>query len=192
MSQNPIEQATIAATREAATGAMAAAPGTELEVINPAELPALLGVTTIPIRAWIGALVEAEQFEEADEEDAQLSMVRAILLAETPAQMFASMTVLSVKDLLGDDPGARSNVFEIYGATPLKSTFAEGASCFAIIRARDLAEGVDVTLSCGARSVQAAIVGHMIHGWLPAKAVFTRKRKPTRSGFYPVNLESGI
>ena len=102
------------------------------------------------------------------------------------------MQALSVKDLLGDDPGARTSVFEIRGATPLASSFEEGVSCFAIIDAWNLAEKTPVTLSCGARAVQAAILAHIIHGWLPMRAVFTRRRKPTRKGFYPVNLESGV
>lgn len=192
MSDNPIEQRAAAAVGGRGLFTPASPPGTQLATIDSAELTALLGTHVIPVREWVAALMEAEQFEETDEEDAQLDMVRAILLAESPEQVFASMTVLSVKDLLGDDPGARSNVFEIHGATPLKSTYTEGPSAFAIIRARDLAQGLDVTLSCGARSVQAAIIAHMVHGWLPFKAVFTRKRKPTRRGFYPVNLESGI
>lgn len=166
--------------------------GGELAVPTSAELATLLGAHIIPVRQWIAALVDAEQFEESDEEDASLSIVRAILLAETSEQVFGAMNVQSVKELLGDQPGAASNVFEIRGAIPLKSTFAEGPSAFSVIYARDLAETTDVTLSCGGRAVQAAIVAHLIHGWLPMKARFVRRRKPTRSGFYPINLEAGI
>lgn len=169
-----------------------APPGASLAVPTQDELVKLLGANVIPVREWVSALTEQEQFEESDAEDAALSIVRSILLASSPEEVFGAMNTLSVKDLLGPDPGARSQVYEIHGATPLRSTFEEGVSCFAVIRAYDLAERAPVTLSCGARAVQAAILAHMLHGWLPMRAVFTRRRKPTRNGYYPVNLESGI
>jgi hypothetical protein len=167
-------------------------PRTELAIPEPAELAQLLGARVLPVKKWIGALVEQERFEETDEEAAALSIVRAILLADTPESMFAAMNTQSVDDLLGKEPGARSNVFEIRSATPLASTFDEGPSVFAVISARDMAEGVDVTLSCGARAVQTAILAAQLRGWLPLKAAFERKRKPTRAGYYPINLVAGI
>lgn len=167
-------------------------PGTDLALPTPGELAEILGSQQLPMRQWVSALVDAERFEETDEEDASLGMVRSILLATSSEEVFAAMNVVSVKDLLGTEPGAQSNVFEIRAAQPLKSTFEEGASAFAIITAFDLAEGQPVTLSTGARAVQSAIVAHMVHGWMPFKAKFTRKRKPTRSGYYPTNLERGI
>lgn len=191
MTQIEHEAAAAAAAREAANAA-APAPGAELAIPDRAEIAKLLGARVIPVREWIGALTEQERFEETDSEDAALGIVRQILLAESPGQVFSAMQALSVKELLGEDPGARSSVFEIRGATPLASSFEEGVSCFAIIDAINLAEREHVTLSCGARAVQAAILAHMINGWMPMRAVFTRRRKPTRRGFYPVNLESGV
>lgn len=182
--------AVVAANR--AGSAAATAPGAELAIPDRAEIAQLLGARVIPVREWIAALTEQERFEETDSEDAALGIVRQILLAESPGQVFSAMQAVSVKELLGDDPGARSSVFEIRGATPLASSFEEGVSCFAIIDATNLAEREHVTLSCGARAVQAAILAHMLNGWLPMRAVFTRRRKPTRRGFYPVNLESGV
>jgi hypothetical protein len=183
------EAAIASATRHQA----ASGPGTSLDLLpDRGELAQLLGATVIPVRQWAQALVNSQQFEEENEEEAGLSIVRAILLANTPEAMFAAMNVSSVDEMLGKDPGARSSVFEIYGATPLASTYDEGPSCFCVIQARDKAEGTAVTLSCGARSVQAAILGSMLHGWLPITAAFERKRKPTRRGFYPISLVQGI
>lgn len=190
MTDTPIADAAEAAIAEGAI--VPAGTGSQLATVTPQMLPALLGDQVIPMDRWLKALMETEAFEETDEEDASLSIVRAILLATSSEAVFASMNVQSVKELLGNDPGARSNVFEIRSATPMASTYEEGVSCFAVISAVDLAEQQEVTLSCGARAVQAAIAAHMIHGWVPFRAVFTRRRKPTRHGFYPINLESGI
>lgn len=166
--------------------------GTALAIPTEAELDQILGSRQIPMKQWIAALVAEEQFEETDEEDRALGMLRAIMLAESSEAVFAAMNVVSVKDLLGPDPGASSNVFEISGAQPLRSSYDEGPSAFALIHAYDLAEGYPVTLSTGARSVQAAVIAHMIRGWMPFKAKFSRKRRPTEAGYYPLNLERGI
>lgn len=192
MSEQPIEEAARKAAKQPDPAPPAAAPGTGLAVMDRAEIDKLLGAHVIPVRDWVAALVEQEAFEESETEDASLSIVRAILTAASPEAAFAAMQCISVKDLLGDDPGARSNVFQINGARPLASTFEEGPSCFCVIDAIDLAERQAVTLSCGARAVQAFLVGAIINGWLPTRAVFTRRRKPTRRGFYPVNLEAGV
>lgn len=191
MTKAATTQEDTAAVAETVTGTVYQ-PGTDLALPTPGELAEILGSRQLPMRQWVAALVEAEQFEEGDEEDASLGMVRSILLAASSDEVFAAMNVVSVKDLIGDQPGAQSNVFEIRGAQPLKSTFEEGASAFAIITAFDMAEQLPVTLSTGARSVQAAIIAHQVRGWMPFKARFTRKRKPTRSGYYPLNLERGI
>lgn len=163
-----------------------------LAIPTEAELDQILGSRQIPVKQWIAALVAEEQFEETDQEDRALGMIRSILLAESSEAVFAAMNVVSVKDLIGPDPGAQSNVFEIHGAQPLKSSYDEGPSAFALIHAYDLAEQVPVTLSTGARSVQAAVIAHMIRGWMPFKARFTRKKRPTEAGYYPLNLERGI
>jgi hypothetical protein len=183
------EQAELAPTavpQAAPAAAVATALPTASQILD------ILGDSVLPIIPWAQALAERAEFEETDEEDPSLAVVKSILLAATSDEVFAAMNVLSVKDLVGEEPGGRTNVFEIHGATPLKSTYEEGASCFAVIRAFDLAEQTPVTLSCGGRAVQAAILAHIVHGWLPVRVVFTRRRKATRRGFYPLNMERGI
>lgn len=191
MSDTPIgDQA--AAGHPYAEGLDVVRPAAVATMPDQAELEQLLGARVLPVRQWIRALTDVEQFEEADEEDASLSIVRAILLAQTSEQVFSAMNITNVKAMIGEDPGARSNVLAITDAIPLRSTFEEGPSCFAVINARDLAESVDVTFSCGARAVQTAILAHIIHGWMPVKCRIVRRLKPTRSNFYPLNLEMGI
>lgn len=169
-----------------------AAPGTALAVPTSAEIAELIGVRTIDYKGWIRALVDLEQFEEENKEDRGLSIVKAIILAETSEQALAAMNLRSAEDLIGKEPGNASNVLEITGAIPLESKYDDGPSAFAIISARDLAEGSDFSFSCGARGVQAAIISHMIHGWMPLKCRLVRRSKPTAKGFYPLNLEAGV
>lgn len=164
----------------------------ELAIPSRAEMMQILGSQSIPFRAWVAALMEAERFEDDAPEERASSIVRAILLAETSEAALAATDLKSADDLVGTEPGSRSNVLEIRGAKPLSSSYDDGPSCFAIIDARDLAEGADVMFSCGARAVQTVVMKHMWEGWTPFKAVLTRKRKPTQRGFYPLNLEGGI
>lgn len=175
-----------------ASTAVAIVGGRELVKPTIAEIAEILGGRTLDMRAWLAALTEAERFEETDAEDASLSIVKAIVLAASSEQVYAAMDMKHAKDLCGEDPGGRSNVLRIHGAFPLESTFEDGPSCFSVISATDLAENTDLTFSCGARAVQAAIWAHMYQGWMPMTCSLVRRRKPTRNQFYPLNLESGV
>jgi hypothetical protein len=192
MSELPIADQAQAAVARPGDFTPATFPGQQLAIPTPAELEHLLGVRTIPVRSWLAALVDMERFEETNQEEAALSIVKAILTAETSEQVFATMDMLTAEDLIGKDPGARSDVLTITNGFPLASTFEEGASAFAVISAINKAEQREFSFSCGARAVQAAVVAHMIRGWMPFDCVLTRRRKPTRAGFYPLNLERGL
>jgi hypothetical protein len=181
------------ADREAPAPAGAApATSTALAIPTKAEMDKILGVRQIDFRAWATALLTSDTLEEEDTEEASLSILRAILTAETSEAVFAAMDLKSAEDLCGTEPGGSSNVLEISGAHPMASTFDEGPGSFAVFTARDLAEGADITFSCGARAVQAAVMTHMYQGWMPVKARLVRRSKPTRKGFYPLNLEAGV
>lgn len=167
-------------------------PGAQLAIPTPAEVAEILGVRRIDMRAWIMALAEQEQFEETDTEEAGLSILRSIFTAQSSEQVFAAMDMKSAEDLIGKEPGAGSQVLEFTTAFPLSSTFEEGPSCFAVFSCADITTHEPVSFSCGARAVQGAMIMHMINGWTPFKARVVRRRKPTRAGFYPLNLERGI
>lgn len=192
MTEHDSELAGAEDARAVPAGPQAGYDGAELAVPSRDEMAAIIGANPIDYRAWVRALITDEAMEETDTEEASLTLVRAILAAETSEAALGVTSVISVKELLGETPGARSNVYEITDVRPMASTFDEGPGSFVVISARDLAEGVDVTLSCGARAVQAVLMKHKYEAWLPLKAMFTRRLKPTRAGFYPINLEAGV
>lgn len=167
-------------------------PGTALAMPQLADIQRIMGTRIIPVVDWANALIEADLYDADTEEDTAFGLVKAIMLAESSEEVFARMDMRTAKEMLGEEPGARSNALEIYGAFPLKSTYEAGASCFAVVHCRDLAEGVQFSFSTGARAVQAAVLAHMVRGWCPFKATLTRRRRQTQKGFYPLNLERAI
>lgn len=191
MSDTPIADATEAGHPYAST-ALAPRTATALEIPTLAEVQEILGIRKVDMRQWIMALAEQEQFEETDTEDGALSLLRGIFAAQSSEQVFDAMNMQGAKDLIGEEPGASTPVLEFHSAFPLTSTFEEGPSCFGVFSTTQLADGKPVSFSCGARAVQGAMIMHMINGWMPFKARLVRRRKPTRKGFYPLNLESGI
>lgn len=167
-------------------------PGTELAIPDRDQILAVLGTRQVDYTAWAKALITGDPLEEDATDDAGLSIVRAILLAETSGQALAAVNMVTTDELIGTEPGARSNVLEIYSARPLASTYEDGAGSFCVIDARDLAEGRDLTFSCGALAVQTVLLACQMNGWMPLKCRLTRRAKPTRRGYYPLNLEGGI
>lgn len=191
MTETPIADAAQAATMPAGT-ALAPRTATALEIPTLAEVQQILGIRRVDMRQWMMALAEQEQFEETDTEDNALSLLRGIFAAQSSEQVFDAMNMQGAKDLIGEEPGASTAVLEFHSAFPLASTYDEGPSCFGVFSTTQLADGKPVSFSCGARAVQGAMIMHMISGWVPFKAKLVRRRKPTRKGFYPLNLESGI
>jgi hypothetical protein len=167
-----------------------AAPGTAVDTIDRAAVLALLKPHAIPFVTWAGALMEQATFEEEASDQAGLGIIASILTAATSAETFAAMDMYGADRLVGDEPGGRSPLLEITGAIPLESTFDEGPSCFAIFSAVVVETGESIQFSCGARAVQASVMKHMFEGWMPLRAFLVRRKKPTRKGFYPLNLEA--
>jgi hypothetical protein len=192
MTETPIADAAQAAVARPGERSPAVIEGTTLAVPTQQELAAILGTRVIDMRGWISALAEQSKFEETEQEDAGLSIVRAILAAETSEQVFAAMAMRTSEELCPKDPGSRSQVMEFRGAFPLASTFEEGPSVFSVASVADVTSGEQFTFSVGARAVQAAFIAHMINGWYPFTFIMARRKKPTRAGFYPLNLERGI
>jgi hypothetical protein len=168
-----------------------AAPGTALEMPTQEQILDLLKPRSIPFLSWAAALMDQGDFAEEEAEASGLGIVASILTAATSEDVFAAMDMYGAERLIGTEPGGRSGLLEITGAIPLASTFDEGPSCFCIVSATVSETGERIQFSCGARAVQAAIMKHMSQGWLPFKAMLVRRRKPTRAGFYPINLERG-
>jgi hypothetical protein len=173
-------------------GARELAPqGAALAIPDAAQIAMLLDAKALPVVQWAGALLQRTEYEEDAGSDPGLDIVAAILGAETSVEVLAATSMRTVNDFIGTEPGAHSPLLRIHGAKPLASTFEEGPSCFAVIDCEIVAGGERFKLTCGARAVQAAILAHVYRGWLPFECILTRRLKPTRKGFYPLNLEAG-
>jgi hypothetical protein len=174
-----------------ATAAPAATGNGQLARVSDDAIAALFDQRPLDVIGWAKALAQDAQFEDDGDNSPELDMVIAILTAQTSEEAFAVTNVKHAEDLVGDQPGGHGPLMTITGARPLKSTFAEGPACFCIIDATIKASGEAIKLTCGGRSVQALVLTHVNRGWLPFDAILTRRLKPTRNGFYPLNLEAG-
>lgn len=172
----------------------AGAPGAAVATrdITPAEIEALLQPYTISMKEWLTGILTVDDFPDQDPEAVTMGMLAQILMAETSEEALAAMDLQRAKELCGGDPGGRSPVLEITGARPMKSDYDEGAACYCIVSAVVLETGEKIRFTTGARAVQTAIFKHMAQGWMPFRACLEIRRERTRSGFYPLNLVSGI
>jgi hypothetical protein len=203
----PIEEAALAAARANAggtdrqlltdgpplSGAVVPAPqaGGTLAVTFSARIDQLLQPFTLNIDEWAEALFKAAEFPETDPDDATNAMLAAILMAETSEEVLASMELNRAKEMCGDEPGGHSPLLTIYGARPVKSEYEDGANCYIIVDARYKVDGKSARFTTGARAVQAAILAHVVRGWLPFDAMLEIRRERTRKGYYPLNLVAG-
>lgn len=168
-------------------------PGTELATrLQPGEIDRLIQPFTLSPVQWIRVLLQAEEMPESDPDEMALGMLAQIILAETPAEVMRAMTLERARDLCGNKPGGRSNVYEIRGAHALSSTYEDGPACYCIVSAFDLAENHPVRFTTGAKSVQAIIAKMMYEGWMPFKCALEIRGEATRRGFHPLNLVFGI
>lgn len=193
---NPIEESALAATGtkvDTATGEIvpAAAAGGQLVTPLSARIEALLQPYTISLDEWAEALFSVAEFPDQDPDEATFGMLAQILLANSSSEILASMELDRARALAGDEPGGHSALLVISGARPMKSEFEEGPSCYVIVDASYKADGKPARFTTGARAVQAAILAHAARGWLPFEAVLEIRRRPTRRGFYPINLVAG-
>lgn len=166
-------------------------PGRAVDRVAPGELAALLQGSAMPFLSWASALLTNTEFGEDTGADNSYGIIAAILSAESSEEAMKVADMTPVEELCPKTPGAHSPLLRITGATPLKSTFDEGPPCFCVVHAEIVATGEQITTSIGARAVQAVILKHIHAGWMPFEAVLTRRLKPTRAGFYPMNLEAG-
>lgn len=167
-------------------------PGKEIERLTQADIEALLAPRTISLKQWLTGVLSEDEFPEDDPDEMALGMLASVMAAESSEEALAVFQMDRAKEMCGNTPGGRSNVLEILGARPLSSSFDEGAACYVIIRARDLAEGHIVQFTTGSRAIQVLLIKHITMGWLPFKARLEIRSQPTRRGFHPINLIAGI
>ncbi len=171
-------------------------PSTSTEValppITPAEIESILATRAIRIDDWLRALLRVAEFEETASEDAQLSIIASILTASSLKSALGVMEEGVLKRFLGTEPGDRTPVLDFQSAIPLASSFEEGPSCFCVVTATVITTGERIQFPIGAVAVQTTLAKALWEGWLPFQASIVRRRKPTRGGFYPLNLEAGV
>lgn len=167
------------------------APAGTVATVTPGEIEQLLQARALPVVQWAQALLNKAEYEEDADTDPALEIVAAILGGTTSAEILAATNMKTAEDLIGTEPGGHSPLLEITDARPLKSTFTAGPSCFCVIGATIVATSEQFKFTCGARGVQAAILAHVYRDLMPFQAILVRRLKPTRAGYYPLNLEAG-
>lgn len=166
-------------------------PGTDLAVLDRAEIDRLLEPYTVSLGEWLRMLLVNSEYPEVEADEIGVGIIASILLATTSEEALKALDLQRAKTLAGGEPGGHSPVLEITGARALRSTFEDGPPCYAIVQATILATGERIQFTTGARAVQAAIVKHLGEGWLPFKGILTIRSQPTARGFHPLNLEFG-
>jgi hypothetical protein len=180
--------------REAVAAAPAPAdkaPGTSLALMTNAELEELVGTRTVPIREWAASLVQDTDFPDDDPDEMALGILAGILLAGSSEEALAVTNLQRAKELCGNIPGGHSPLMEITAAMPFKSTYEQGAPCYSMVSATVVSTGEKIKFTTGARAVQAVIIAHLVHGWMPFRCLITMRATPTQRGYYPLNLEAG-
>lgn len=151
----------------------------------PATLDELIAQYTEPepgvveVFSWIMA---AAEMPEDGPEDSQLSIMLRIMQGTVPDEILGSQEVMSAGDLLGE-------TLHINGVKFKRSSFSEGAACYALISAHRETTDTDVVISCGGKNVQTQLLNMRERGFLPFKAAVLKASKPTANGFYPLWLE---
>ena len=188
--ESPLERAAREAVI-AAPPAAGAAPGTGLALMSTAELEAIVGTRTVPVREWAESLVTDTEFPDDDPDEMALGILAGILLATSSEEALAVTNLQRAKELCGNIPGGHSPLLEITAAMPFKSTYEQGAPCYAMVSAIVVSTGEKFKFTTGARAVQAVIIAHLVHGWMPFRCLITMRATPTQRGYYPLNLEAG-
>jgi hypothetical protein len=188
--ESPLERA----AREAVAAALepaGQAPGTSLALMTTGELEELVGARTVPVREWAASLVQDTEFPDDDPDEMALGILAGILLAGSSEEALAVTNLQRAKELCGNIPGGHSPLLEITAAMPFKSTYEQGAPCYAMVSATVVSTGEKFKFTTGARAVQAVIIAHLVHGWMPFRCLITMRATPTQRGYYPLNLEAG-
>ena len=190
LTESPLERAAREAVTQPAPAA-GAEPGTELALMSTAELEAIVGTRTVPVREWAESLVTDTDFPDDDPDEMALGILAGILLAQSSEEALAVTNLQRAKELCGNMPGGHSPLLEITAAMPFKSTYEQGAPCYAMVSATVVSTGEKFKFTTGARAVQAVIIAHLVHGWMPFRCLITMRATPTQRGYYPLNLEAG-
>lgn len=154
-------------------------------VPNPgAEVAVLLGdLEVAPLhtpREILAAITKQGELPEQDAEDSVRQIIARILAADTVEDILRK-DVLHARDLL-DVP------LEIQAVKWQMSGYEEGANCYAVMDAVNIATGEQTVITCGAVAVQTQLLRLWVGGFLPVTAMVVKSARPTRNGYYPLWL----
>lgn len=131
-------------------------------------------------------IVQAIMASEFYEEDADaFTLAARLMTAESPEDLLninEDGEVTHAEDVLGKP-------FMLHGVKFNPSTVEGGNTDFPLYAIMDVSwNGEKDVMSCGGLNVCVAAFTLASKGWLPRMVKITKRSKPTRGGFYPLNL----
>lgn len=131
------------------------------------------------VMSWI---LEPDQMQESDPEEATRAILARILTSETAEDVLATSTAVHAQDLLGVP-------LEVQGIKWQRSDFQEGTSCYVVMQVTDLNDQTRKVVTCGGKNVMTQLLKLQMLGAFPARARIAKALKPTRNNYYPLWLE---
>lgn len=173
-------------TPEAGKAVVPAQTSTLTDVDNlPTDWDALTRYFAEPepeLRDVFKAIMGLGQMEERDPEDTARSIIARIMSATTEEDILKANRVVHAREILGTP-------IEIIAVKWQRSTFAEGATVYAVVEARQLDAEKSFMCTVGGRNVMAQLLNMQHRGFLPFRAVIQQAAKPTEAGYYPLWME---
>jgi hypothetical protein len=136
-----------------------------------------------PRTAQLHDLMRAKASETGDvAAQAMEDMTGRILDAESLDALMADDEPLDAEDILGVP-------MQLWGTKVNESDFVDGMPFYCVIEAKRLDTGEDVIVTCGAWKVAAKLLKADRMKWFPFVVTFEKAAKPTRQGYYPLDIK---
>lgn len=152
-----------------------------MPVLDTSKVPAEI-TAVADMGAWVSAILKGTAYIEPDPEYISRMIAFQTITAETVEQVFASMKVRKLQDMLPNTPGATTGPIEITDLYVAASDFETGNPSYVIITATDLGLGDEYKMTTGATSVQATLIGLLLHGQWPIRCQIKRGDSKDRGG----------
>ena len=141
-------------------------------------------VDDIPTKAQvIEALASGSKLYFAGDENATSILPGILANAENPLDLFAAGELDAVKNHLGEE----LTILSVDGVR--NSDFEEGLGIYLIVTAAT-PDGEEIRLAVGSTDGVAKLAALHEMGAFPWKVAFEQSTKPTKNGFFPINLVS--
>jgi hypothetical protein len=143
------------------------------QLTKGAKLPEAFGAI-IDLEAWAQSIVYGTPYKDPNPEYISMMLAMLTITAESEMEVWEQNGVIGVQKLVPDQPGAKSDPFEITDLYVTASDFTTGAPCFCIISGRYLGSGEDFKCTTGALNIQATLIGLLKLGTWPIRCKFLR------------------